>query len=96
MNRLELSNIQPLVNKPDLKINTTGRRQIDPNLIHVEPNKESLDLDPLKIRNRPVFEDPGDPVGIVDEVVELDVAGGAEIDGEGAVVGDGVGGDGVR
>lgn len=87
MNTLELINIELLVDDPNREIDAIGRRQIDPDLIDVEPKEKSLDLNALEIRDRAVAEFSGDLGLVVDQVLELDVAGLVQNDDESAVVG---------
>lgn len=87
MNTLELINIELLVDDPNREIDTIGRRQIDPDLIDVEPKEESLDLNALEVGDRAVAEFSGDLGLVVDQVLELDVAGLVQNDDESAVVG---------
>nr|GMD26099.1 hypothetical protein Iba_chr08dCG1040 [Ipomoea batatas] len=49
VNGLKLIHIELLVNNPNLKIYTIGRRQVNPNLVHVEPEPESLHLNPVQV-----------------------------------------------
>lgn len=51
MNSFKLINIKLLINNPNLKVNTIGRRQINPNFINIKPNKNTLNLNTLKITN---------------------------------------------
>lgn len=94
-NRFELVNVKPLVDDPNLEVDTIRRRQIDPDLVNVEPNQQPLDLYPLEVGDGAVAELTGDGLLVVNHVVELDVARLGQIDDESAVVGEGVPGDGV-
>lgn len=61
-----------------------------------DPQEELLGLDTRYVGDRPVTHLPLDHLVVVDElVVEVDVAGPVEVDGEGSVGGERVGFDGV-
>lgn len=69
-NGLELLNIELLVDKSNQKIYTIGGRQINFNLINIEPQEESLNLNPLQIGDGAVLESAGDGSFVVDQVIE--------------------------
>lgn len=76
MNGLELTNIKLLVNDAHLKINRIRRRQINSDLINIEPKQEPLNLNALQVRNGPDTDLASDRLLIIDQVIELDVAFG--------------------
>lgn len=94
MNILELIDVELLVNNPHREVNTIGRRQVDPDFIHIEPKQEPLDLNPLQFRDRSVAELSGDGGLVVDQVLELNIAGLVQNDDESAIVRQGVARDG--
>lgn len=71
-----------------------GRGQVDLDADDVEPDEEAADLDAREVGEGAVAEDAGDAGLEVGEVLEVDVAGPREVDGEAAVVGEGEGGHG--
>lgn len=85
MDGLELTYIQLLVDEPHLKVNTTGWGQIDPDLVHVEPQEEPLDLNALEASDGTVAELTRDGLVVVDHVIEFNVAGISQTDDEPAV-----------
>lgn len=91
---LKLGSRQGLGEKPYVEIELAGVSD-DVNSGHGEPNERLFDLNPGYIVDLAGTELPGDGLIVVDEVGELNVAGGGEVDGEGAVVGDIVGFDDV-
>lgn len=96
MNGLELVNVEFLVDDADLEVDAIGGGQIDPDLVDVEPDEEALDLNALEVGDGAIAELAGDLALVVDQVVELHVAGLLQNDDELAirvqrVVGDGVG-----
>lgn len=93
---LELIHVELLVDDPDLEVDGVGGGEVDPDLVDVEPEQEALHLDPLEVGDGAVAELPRDPAVVVDEVVELDVAGLVQVDGELAVVREVVRPDGAR
>lgn len=95
VNGLELVNIKLLVDKPDLEVDGIGGRQIDLDLIYIEPEEETLHLDALELGDGAVADSSRYGLVVVDEVVELDGAGLGEVDDEAAVVGEGEVGDGI-
>ena len=60
-----------------------------------EPQEELLGLDSGDVGDGSVGKLAGDEGVVIDEAVEVDVAGASELDAEGAVIGEGVGLDGV-
>lgn len=96
-NGQELIKLELLVDNPDSEVNTLGRRQVNLNLIDIEPEKvESLNLNPLQIGDRTDAELPSNLLLVVDQVIELYVTGILQIDLEIAVVGEAVAHHGVR
>lgn len=75
MNSLELVNIELLVDNPNLEVDRIVGRQIDLDLIDVEPKKEPLHLNTLELGDGAVTDSSGYGLLVVDEVVELDGAG---------------------
>ena len=96
MNGLELVNVELLVDDSNLEVDVVGGRQIDPDLVHIEPQEEALHLDPLEARDGTVAELPRDFALVVNEVIELHVAGFLQINDESAIIGERVVGDRVR
>lgn len=94
MNILELIDVELLVNNPNREVDAIGRRQIDLDFIDVEPKQEPLDLNPLQFRDRAVAELSGDGGLVVDQVLELNIAGLVQNDDESAIVRQGVARDG--
>ena len=94
-NGLKLLNIELLVDKPHQKIYTIGGGQINFDLVNIEPQEESLDLDPLQIGDGAVLESAGDGSFVVDQVIELYVTRALQTDHEFAIFGEGIGFDGV-
>jgi hypothetical protein len=90
MDGLELTQIERLVDEPNLKVYTIGGGQIDPDLVHVKPQEEPLDLNALEAGDGPVAELAGDGLVVIDQVLELHVAGIGQEDDEPAVIGGGV------
>lgn len=93
MHLLKLTHIQLLIHKPNPKINTIGRRQIDFDLINPQPKKELLHLNPIQIANGPVLQLPSYLLLVVNGVIEMDVTCLFELNDEAAVIGEGVGFD---
>lgn len=96
MNGQKLIHIELLVDNPNLKIYIIRRRQVNLNLVHVEPEPESLHLNPVQIGDGSDPQLPRDLLLVVHQVIELHVAGLLEVDLEGAVIGERVGGHAVR
>lgn len=96
MDSFELAHVELLIDQSNLEVNRIRRRQIDLDLVNIEPEQESLNLNTLEIGDGAVTELSSDDLVVIDQVVELDVAGGGQIDDEGAVVVEGVAGDGCR
>jgi len=96
MNGLELVNVEFLVDDADLEVDAVGRGQIDPDLVHVEPQEKALHLDSLQIRDGAIAEFAGDFFVVVNQVLELYVAGLRQNDDELTVLVERVVGDGVR
>lgn len=94
MNILELIDVELLVNNPNREVDAIGRRQIDLDFIDIEPKQEPLDLNPLQFRDRAVAELSGDGGLVVDQVLELNIAGLVQNDDESAIVRQGVARDG--
>ena len=89
MDGLKLTQIELLVDDPNLKVYAIGGGQIDPDLVHVKPQEEPLDLNALEAGDRPVAELAGDGLVVIDQVVELHVARIGQVDDEPAVGGGG-------
>ena len=87
MNGLKLVNTELLVDEADLEVNRIGGRQIDLYFIDIEPEEESLDLNSLQVGDGAKFEGSGDALLVVDQVIELDIAGLVELHHEAPVVG---------
>lgn len=86
MNGLKLSNTELLVDETDLEVNRIRGRQIDLDFIDIEPDEESLDLDAFEVSDGAELECSGDALVVVDQVLELDIAGLVELHHEGPVV----------
>ena len=95
-NSLKLIQIKILVDEASLEVYTIGRRQIDPDLIHTKPQKESSDLNPFQLYNRPVAELTRDNFVIIYQVIELYVARILQNDDESTVLRERVAGYRVR
>lgn len=97
VNGFELVNVELLVDESNLEVDAIRRREIDADLVDVEPQEETLHLDSLEVGDGTVAQLSRNGFVVVDEVIELDVAGLIQNDDESAVVfGEGVVGDGVR
>ena len=95
MERLEVVGGELARDPPDVDVDVARRRgQVDLDADHVVPDEEAADLDALEVGEGAVAEHPRD-VGVkVGEVLEVDVAGAREVDGEAAVASEREGGDG--
>jgi len=93
--RLEVVGGELARDPPDVDVDVARRRgQVDLDADHVVPDEEAADLDALEVGEGAVAEHPRD-VGVkVGEVLEVDVAGAREVDGEAAVASEREGGDG--
>ena len=95
-NGFELVNVEFLVDDADLEVDAVGGWQIDPDLVDVEPDEEALDLNALEIGDGAIAELAGDLALVVNQVIELYVAGLRQNDDELPVLVERVVGDGVR
>ena len=75
MHSPELVNTKLLVDKPNLEVDRIRGRQIDLDLIHIQPDKEPLHLNALELRDGPVADPSGHGLLVANEVVEFDAAG---------------------
>lgn len=87
MDGLELTHIELLVDDADLEVNVVGGRQIDLDLVHIEPKKEPLYLNAFQVGDRPVTELSRDSLLIVHQVVKLNIARILQMDDELTVIG---------
>jgi len=92
---LELIDSELLRDPPNLKVDVVRGREIDLDRVDIEPKQELSDLNPLQLVDAAVLDDAGDVGVVVDEVLEVDVAGGLELDLEAAVPGEGEGPDSI-
>ena len=95
-NGFELVNVEFLVDDADLEVDAVGGRQIDLDLIDVEPDEEALDLNALEVGDGAIAELAGDLALVVNQVIELYVAGLRQNDDELAILVEFVVGDGIR
>lgn len=96
MHSLELVNTKLLIDKPNLEVDRIRGRQIDLDLVDVQPDKQPLHLDTLQLGDGSVANPSGYGLLVADAVVEFDFAGLGQVDDESAVVREGEFGDGVR
>ena len=75
MDSLELTHIKFLVDEANLEVYTIRGRQIDTDLIDIEPQEEPLDLNALEAGDRAIAELARDGRVVEDHVIELNIAG---------------------
>lgn len=93
MDGKELFDVELPVDETHLEVNFIGRRQIDPDLVDVEPHEELADLNAIEVGDASECDMASDSAFVVDQVIELHVAWLRELHHEGAVVVEGVRGD---
>lgn len=96
MDGLELFHFELLVDDSHLEVNAIGGRQIDLDLVHIEPKQKPLHLDSIQVGDRPVTELASDGLLVVDQVLELNVARFLQMDDESAIVGQSIARNRVR
>lgn len=75
MHSLELVNTKLLVDKPNLEVDRIRGRQIDLDLIHIQPDKEPLHLNALELGDGAVADASGHGPVVANAIVEFDFAG---------------------
>lgn len=92
---LELVDAELASDPAELDVDEIGVGEVDLDGADVVPDEVAPDLDTLEVGDRAVAEEARHARGVVDDVLEVDVALAVEIDDEVAVGGDGEGLDGV-
>lgn len=94
MDGLELLRIHLLGDQANPEVDALRRRlRVDPDVVEIEPEDETMDLNAAEVGDRPHLDLPCDSGIVAGQVIELYVAGLRELDHEGAVVVEGVRGD---
>lgn len=90
MHGLELPYRQLPGDPPDLKVDEIGRGEVDLDGINIKPYEEAADLDAFQVIDAAVVDGTSDERLVVDEVIEIDVAGSGEVDNEATIIGESV------
>lgn len=96
MDSLELSEVEFLVDDANLEVNRAGGRQIDSDLINIEPEQEPLHLDSLQVGDGTVTNLASDGLLVVDRVIKVNITGVRQRNDEPSIIVERVVDDGVR